>query len=131
MKKKFAFIFSILFFFSGIMFLSAQNNKKTETMVLIKTSKGDIQVKLYNETPLHRDNFIKLVKELFSAGKAEQARLPINLLNKYIPLRPFCQNKKIKTQVFARAGSLHGSDLYAARSDPCKLHAIGVGQYCF
>lgn len=65
MNKKFAFIFSILFFFSGIMFLSAQNNKKTETMVLIKTSKGDIQVKLYNETPLHRDNFIKLAKEGF------------------------------------------------------------------
>ena len=24
---------------------------------------GDIVVKLYNETPLHRDNFIKLVKQ--------------------------------------------------------------------
>ena len=34
-----------------------------ETMVLIETSKGKIKVKLYNETPLHRDNFIKLVNE--------------------------------------------------------------------
>lgn len=34
-----------------------------ETVVLIETSKGKIKVKLYNETPLHRDNFIKLVKE--------------------------------------------------------------------
>jgi hypothetical protein len=33
-----------------------------ETMVLIKTNQGNIKVKLYNETPLHRDNFIKLVK---------------------------------------------------------------------
>lgn len=65
MKIKFAFIFSILFFFSGIMFLSAQNIKKTETMVLIKTTKGDIHIKLYNETPLHRDNFLKLAKEGF------------------------------------------------------------------
>lgn len=36
-----------------------------ERMVLIKTKFGDMKVKLYNETPLHRDNFIKLVKEGF------------------------------------------------------------------
>ena len=34
-----------------------------ETEVLIETSLGDIKVKLYNETPQHRDNFIKLAKE--------------------------------------------------------------------
>lgn len=34
-----------------------------ETQVLMKTSLGDIKLKLYNETPKHRDNFIKLVKE--------------------------------------------------------------------
>lgn len=34
-----------------------------ETFVLIETDKGDIKVKLYNDTPLHRDNFVKLVKE--------------------------------------------------------------------
>lgn len=27
------------------------------------TDYGSIQIELYNETPLHRDNFIKLVKE--------------------------------------------------------------------
>ena len=37
--------------------------QEKETLVLIKTTKGDITVKLYNDTPLHRDNFIKLVKE--------------------------------------------------------------------
>ena len=40
----------------------AQSSDK-ETKVLIKTSVGDITIKLYNETPLHRDNFIKLVEE--------------------------------------------------------------------
>ncbi len=40
------------------------NTEKTY-YVLIKTDLGDIKVKLYNETPLHRDNFIKLVKEGF------------------------------------------------------------------
>ena len=46
---------------------SAQNanaqSAESETKVLIKTSVGDITIKLYNETPLHRDNFIKLVQE--------------------------------------------------------------------
>ena len=65
MKKNFALMFLFLFFFSGIISLSAQNNEKKETMILIKTTKGDIKVKLYNETPLHRDNFIKLAKEGF------------------------------------------------------------------
>lgn len=31
-------------------------------MVLIKTKYGDMKVVLYNETPLHRDNFMKLTK---------------------------------------------------------------------
>ena len=32
-------------------------------MLKIETTLGDIKVKLYNETPKHRDNFIKLAKE--------------------------------------------------------------------
>lgn len=43
---------------------SSQNAKaQDETKVLIKTNLGDITIKLYNETPQHRDNFIKLVQE--------------------------------------------------------------------
>ena len=37
--------------------------QEKETLVLIKTSLGDITVKLYNDTPLHRDNFLKLINE--------------------------------------------------------------------
>lgn len=48
---------------------SSQNAKAqtaaSETKVLIKTTVGDITIKLYNETPQHRDNFIKLVNEHF------------------------------------------------------------------
>lgn len=33
-----------------------------EIRAVVHTSLGDITLKLYNETPLHRDNFIKLVK---------------------------------------------------------------------
>lgn len=38
-------------------------NQQTETRVLMRTSAGDITLKLYNKTPLHRDNFIKLANE--------------------------------------------------------------------
>lgn len=38
------------------------------TTVLIKTTLGDIKVKLYDNTPLHRDNFIKLVRSGFYDG---------------------------------------------------------------
>lgn len=37
--------------------------KPENPIVVIKTKYGIIKIKLYNETPKHRDNFIKLVKE--------------------------------------------------------------------
>ena len=36
--------------------------------VRIKTSEGDILVRLYDETPIHRDNFIKLAKQGYYDG---------------------------------------------------------------
>ncbi|MBO5000923.1 MAG: peptidylprolyl isomerase [Bacteroides sp.] len=38
-------------------------NMEKRTQVKIETTMGDIVVELYNETPKHRDNFIKLAKE--------------------------------------------------------------------
>lgn len=46
----------------------AKMDLKSCTKVEIKTSLGDIEVALYNETPQHRDNFIKLVKEGYYDG---------------------------------------------------------------
>ena len=37
--------------------------KKSEVHVVLETTKGDIELKLYDATPQHRDNFVKLVKE--------------------------------------------------------------------
>ncbi|MBQ8866458.1 MAG: peptidylprolyl isomerase [Bacteroidaceae bacterium] len=39
-----------------------------QTICRIETSKGNITVKLYDETPQHRDNFVKLAKENFYDG---------------------------------------------------------------
>lgn len=39
------------------------NKDKMGNMVTFETNYGVIKIKLYDETPLHRDNFLKLVKE--------------------------------------------------------------------
>jgi len=39
------------------------SQKSKETIVQIATEFGNIKIKLYDETPLHRDNFIKLIKD--------------------------------------------------------------------
>lgn len=45
----------------GAMMLAGFRQK--ETHVVMETTMGTIELKLYDETPLHRDNFIQLVKE--------------------------------------------------------------------
>ncbi|MCQ2292001.1 MAG: peptidylprolyl isomerase [Bacteroidales bacterium] len=47
---------------------ASEVTKEKMTEVLIETSMGNIQIALYNETPQHRDNFIKLVKENYYDG---------------------------------------------------------------
>ncbi len=42
-----------------------KSKKGKDSYVVIRTSYGDMVLKLYNETPLHRDNFVKLVREGF------------------------------------------------------------------
>jgi len=39
--------------------------KSKSNLVQIETSLGTIKIRLYDETPLHRDNFLKLVKDGF------------------------------------------------------------------
>ena len=45
---------------------SPSNNQNT--VILIKTTLGDIKIKLYDDTPIHRDNFIKLINSGFYEG---------------------------------------------------------------
>jgi peptidylprolyl isomerase len=61
MNNKFITIIPIVVCF---LILSCKSQPK-EVKVLIKTDLGNITVKLYNETPKHRDNFIKLIKSGF------------------------------------------------------------------
>jgi peptidyl-prolyl cis-trans isomerase B (cyclophilin B) len=45
------------------LFFASMSYSQNETMFIIHTDHGDITGMLYNDTPGHRDNFIKLVKE--------------------------------------------------------------------
>jgi peptidylprolyl isomerase len=60
---------SLLIFITISQFVGyAQVEKTGETHIIMETSMGKIKVKLYNQTPLHRDNFIKLVQSKFYEG---------------------------------------------------------------
>lgn len=61
-----AIFLTLTFTFLFLMELDAQKVSK----VLIHTDMGDIKVQLYNDTPQHRDNFVKLAKEGFYNGSS-------------------------------------------------------------
>lgn len=64
--KKICFIVVFLSFLFGANAQKVDKQRGSTDKVYyvkIETSYGDIVVKLYNETPKHRDNFLKLVKE--------------------------------------------------------------------
>ena len=54
---------TILFVF--ILLLSSCAQEKKDAVITIKTSHGDMVAILYDETPKHKENFIKLAKEHF------------------------------------------------------------------
>ena len=59
MTKKILLTFLFLLLTLGAEAKTADNR----VQVVLKTDKGDITIALYNETPLHKANFIKLCKE--------------------------------------------------------------------
>jgi cyclophilin family peptidyl-prolyl cis-trans isomerase len=62
--KKFLVLLSVSF----IMISCSNVGDNRNTFVSVKTTLGDIKVRLYDETPLHRDNFIRLVNMRFYEG---------------------------------------------------------------
>lgn len=56
-------VWSIMIACTGNQQKSKSMNQGNETLVRLETTEGNITVKLYDETPKHRDNFIKLAKE--------------------------------------------------------------------
>lgn len=56
-------IFTLFFLLVNLFVFSQEKSKSDGKIIIISTQMGDIKLKLYDETPLHRDNFIKLVTE--------------------------------------------------------------------
>lgn len=56
----------VLLSFFVLLFWSCE--KKDPNVVIIQTNFGDIKVRLYEQTPRHRDNFLKLTKEGYYEG---------------------------------------------------------------
>ena len=65
-KNKFLVLFSILLL--TLLVLGSFIKKSDEVEVIMTTSKGELILKLYNQTPIHRDNFIKLINNQFYNG---------------------------------------------------------------
>ena len=53
----------VLFFFLLLSLPSFSQEVLPRPQVLLETDSGNIRIELYNETPLHRDNFLKNVRE--------------------------------------------------------------------
>lgn len=53
----------LLFMWVVMLAMAASAQEEKRPVVLLHTTEGDIKVELYNETPLHRDNFLRLVRE--------------------------------------------------------------------
>ena len=77
MKKLIAFVFLVLLGCSSkpkdvvvtqqnlVEVLTKYGQENPENEVIIETSHGTMRLKLYEDTPLHRANFVKLIKEGF------------------------------------------------------------------
>lgn len=68
MNNRIKQVFSLLVI--SLLFSCKAPGGNENTHVLIKTTLGDIKVKLYDNTPVHRDNFIKLVNMGYYDGIA-------------------------------------------------------------
>lgn len=58
----------VLFFSLFCIILCFSCKQKEHNIATIKTNYGDIKIRLYNDTPLHRDNFLKLASDGYYDG---------------------------------------------------------------
>lgn len=71
MKSRTIYVLLLCMLFSSFGF-----SQKKERMAAIDTEFGTMVIKLYNDTPIHRDNFVKLVKQGFYNGTLFHRSIP-------------------------------------------------------
>lgn len=67
MKYRLLFVVATFLCF-GTLFVEGKRKKEKRRIVRIETSMGNIRVALSDDTPLHRDNFLRLAREGFYDG---------------------------------------------------------------
>ena len=62
MRKKIFTLLAIFLAFTAVTMQAQTVRDTTRHEVLLETDSGDIRIELFNETPKHRDNFLRLVR---------------------------------------------------------------------
>lgn len=63
--KRLLFVVMMVAMSQLLVFCQSATATTSSSLVLIETPYGEIKIRLYDETPLHRDNFLKLVNQGF------------------------------------------------------------------
>ena len=87
--------------------LGAQAQTPVDTVeheVLLETTKGNIRVKLFNDTPRHRDHFMKLVREGYYNGLLFHRVIPDFMILATHQNLTHCRPKFSTPRTFTAAG---------------------------
>jgi len=63
-----AYLLCIILVAINLNSFSQPKGNSTETNIIIKTDSGEIKILLYSETPLHKENFLKLIEDGYYDG---------------------------------------------------------------
>ena len=99
---------------------NSQTKQMTNVEIEILTSVGNLTVRLYDETPLHRDNFVKLVADSFYNGV-----LFHRVINQFMVQAGDPESRNAQPGVMLGAGT-PGYDIEAEIRSPKLFHKRGV-----
>ena len=113
MKKIFLFLIPL--------FMISFKAKEKRNTIEISTDYGVIKVMLYNETPLHRDNMLKLVREKFYDSLMFHRVIKDFMIQGGDP-----ESKRAQPGALLGAGEVKGTPRVPAEFNPAFFHKRGV-----
>lgn len=122
--KKLLSLSILLLALSSIAFADKKDKKEKKekfTFVEMKTTKGTMVLKLYNETPQHRDNFIKIVK-----AKQYDSVLFHRVINAFMIQGGDPTSKNASPNASLGSGDIPGVARIPAEFNPALYHKKGA-----